>query len=147
MDAKQQFGYLMREVQRLWRAEMDRRLVPLGLSQAQWHPLLVLYLEQRPMTQAELASRLLVEAPTLVRLLDRLSAKGWIERRACPGDRRAHHIHLTSQAGDLCGKIDRIVSEARADLLADIDEADLVRCNQVMERLKQRGEELQSPKP
>lgn len=96
------------------------------------------------MTQAALASRLQIESPTLVRLLDRLSAKGWIERGACPDDRRAHHVHLTTQAHSLCEEITRIVTKARTDLMQGTDKAELEKFNKLLVGLKRRAEELQS---
>lgn len=144
MDAGHQFALLLKDIFRLWRTEIDRRLEPLGLSQAQWQPLLMLYRCGKPMTQAELAVGIDVESPTLVRLLDRLGEKGWIERRPCPGDRRAHHVHLTPQAQRLCEQIGGIVEQTRADLLDGASEAELKRCIELLGRLKQRALEMQS---
>lgn len=144
MDQQHTFVLLLKDLFWLWRAEIDRRLVPLGLSQAQWQPLLLLYREGRPMTQSELAGRLHVESPTLVRLLDRLSTKGWIERRACPGDRRAHHVYLTTQALGLCEEITRIAAAARADLFKGTGKEELAKGSELLARLKQQAEALQS---
>lgn len=144
MNSGHQFALLLKDIFRLWRTEINRRLEPLGLSQAQWQPLLMLYRCGKPMTQAELAIGIDVESPTLVRLLDRLGEKGWIERRPCPGDRRAHHVHLTPQAQRLCEQIVGIVDQTRAELLEGASEAELKRCVELLGRLKQRALDMQS---
>ena len=70
------FGPLLHGVARAWRLKLDQRLRPLGLSQAKWRTLLNLYHAETPLTQAEIASRLGIEEPTLVSLLHRLERAG-----------------------------------------------------------------------
>src|SRR5215831_7915779 len=95
------------EIPRLWRSAMDRRLRPLGLSEAKWRTVLHLARGPANMNQRELADRLGIEAPTLARLLDRMAADGWIERRADSNDRRVKSIFLTPKASALIRQIDR----------------------------------------
>lgn len=124
-SADEHFFFLLRDAYWLLRALMDQRLEPLGLSAAQWRPLLLLYGNQGPMTQAQLARALGLESPTVVRLLDRLSAKGWVARRHCPGDRRAYHVQLMPKAEALCHEIEPLLSSMRREALAGMDKAEL----------------------
>lgn len=135
MNDIQEFVQLLRTVPRDWRAAIDRRLAPLGLSQAKWMPLLYLMRAEGPPTQTEIAQHLEIESPSLVRLLDRLAADGWIERKACPGDRRARHIHLTPRARDVCVEIETIVMDVRRQLLGDISPGELSRCIALLRRI------------
>ena len=89
------FAMQLAQLSRAWRAELDRRLVGLGLSQARWLVLLSLARRGDGITQGALAARLRIEAPTLVRTLDWLEAQGFVERRVTPQDRRAKHLSLT----------------------------------------------------
>lgn len=41
-----------------------------------------------PLSQAELATRMLIEPASLVGVLDRMQRDGWIERQPCPDDKR-----------------------------------------------------------
>lgn len=136
----QEFVQLLRTVPRDWRAAIDRRLAPLGLSQAKWMPLLYLMRAEGPSTQTEIAKHLEIESPTLVRLLDRLAADGWIERKTCPGDRRARHIYLTSRARAACVEIETIVAGVREQLLKDISQAELLRCIEFLRRIDQSAQ-------
>ena len=135
MSNVQDFVHLLKTLPRDWRAVLDRRLQPLGLSQAKWQLLLYLYREGCPRTQTEVAEHLDIESPTVVRQLDRLEADGWIERKSCPGDRRARHIVLTPRARKVSAKIETVVGEVRRQLLADISPAELSVCLAILRRV------------
>ncbi|NQD96761.1 MarR family transcriptional regulator, partial [Pseudomonas sp. CrR25] len=80
------FAMQIAQLSRAWRAELDRRLVGLGLSQARWLVLLHLSRFDELPTQRELAQSVGVEGPTLARLLDSLEAQGLVSRQAVPED-------------------------------------------------------------
>lgn len=143
----QRFVQLVRETYWLMRSAIDTRLEPMGLSQALWRPLLILHANPGPMTQTQLARALGVEAPTVVRQLDRLAALGWIARRNCPGDRRAYHVALTDQAQALCADIEVVVAGIRQQGLSGVKPADLATAIRVMERVRGQFEQLQTQAP
>jgi MarR family transcriptional regulator for hemolysin len=131
----EQFQYLMRDLPRLWRSLLDQRLNPMGLSQAKWRALYSIGGSQEPITQTMLAERLSIEAPTVVRLVDRLEEDGWIERRGCVADRRVRHIHLTPKAMKVYHEIDAVVNDVREQILGKVKASDLRACNVVLQRL------------
>jgi len=141
-DLKESFGFLLAETARSWRTKLDQRLRPLGLSQAKWLVLINLYMVKEALTQKALADRLGVEGPSLVRLLDRMEADGWVERRASPSDRRAKTVHPTAKAAETTREIKRISAELRKELLGDISAEELATAAAVLERIKQRAEQL-----
>lgn len=83
------FGMQLAQMSRGWRAELDRRLAGLGLSQARWLVLLHLARFEEAPTQRELAQSVGVEGPTLARLLDSLESQGLVQRQSVMEDRRA----------------------------------------------------------
>ncbi|MEM7425674.1 MAG: MarR family transcriptional regulator [Pseudomonadota bacterium] len=93
-DFDSNIGFLVHDVARLMRTMYDRRMAPLGLTRAQWWVLNHLFFHQG-ISQTELASLLDIEKAALGRLLDRMEAKGWIERRQDDQDKRAKRIFLT----------------------------------------------------
>jgi len=135
-------GILLGETARAWRCQLDKRLRPLGLSQAKWLALLHLNVGGDGMLQKDLAARLGVEGPTLVGLLDRMSRDGWIERRPCGDDRRSKTVHLTHKAHDVISEIDATADHLRAELLGGIPERDLARAADVLRRIKQKADGL-----
>ncbi|SFF50815.1 transcriptional regulator, MarR family [Fontimonas thermophila] len=133
---EQRFGYLVREVSALWRGVIDRRLEPLGLSASRWEPLVVLLRSGEPMTQAMLADALKIEAPSVVRLIDRLADDGWVERRQNPLDRRAYHIVLTTKARKACTEIERVLAATRAEILGVLTQREIRACIDALSRVR-----------
>ncbi|SFO92526.1 MarR family transcriptional regulator [Pseudomonas borbori] len=129
------FAMQLAQLSRSWRAELDRRLVGLGLSQARWLVLLHLSRFAELPTQRELAQSVGVEGPTLARLLDSLEAQGLVSRQAVPEDRRAKKISLSPPAQPLIEKIEAISTQLRKELFAGIDDEELRRCQQVHARI------------
>lgn len=118
----------LRELTRSLRASVDERLEPLGLSQAQWRPLLALHKSGGPLSQTELARLLEIEAPSLVRLLDRLAENHWIERRSTPHDRRVRLVHLTDSAGSLMQRILPLVHQVKEQAIGGIGADEISAC-------------------
>ncbi|MDY7563868.1 MarR family transcriptional regulator [Pseudomonas sp. RTC3] len=129
------FGMQLAQMSRGWRAELDRRLADLGLSQARWLVLLHLARFEEAPTQRELAQSVGVEGPTLARLLDSLEAQGLVLRQAVVEDRRAKKIVLCATARPLIDKIETIATALRHELFVGIDEDELRICMRVHARI------------
>lgn len=125
------FGMQLMHLSRAWRAELDRRLAHLGLSQARWQVLLHLARFAEPPTQRELAQSVGIEGPTLARLLDSLEGQALVCRQAVAEDRRAKRVLLLDEARPLIEVIESISSSLRNDLFRGIDPEALRNCQQV----------------
>ncbi|WP_433767002.1 MarR family transcriptional regulator [Pseudomonas putida] len=125
------FGMQLAQMSRGWRAELDRRLAGLGLSQARWLVLLHLARFDEAPTQRELAQSVGVEGPTLARLLDSLEGQGLVQRQSVVEDRRAKKIVLCTPARPLIDQIETIANQLRHELFDGVDEADLKTCMRV----------------
>jgi MarR family transcriptional regulator for hemolysin len=119
------FGTQLAHLSRGWRAELDRRLAGLGLSQARWLVLLHLARFKEAPTQRELAQSVGVEGPTLARLLDSLESQGLVKRQAVLEDRRAKKIALCDPARPLIGQIEAIANSLRVELFEGLRVEDL----------------------
>jgi DNA-binding MarR family transcriptional regulator len=95
-------GYLMRRIITLVSQGVERELEPNGLTNAQWVPMLKLYMGLAS-TVAELARESDLDAGSMTRLLDRLEAKGLCRRVRSSDDRRVVNIELT-EAGRIAAK-------------------------------------------
>lgn len=137
-NAQEQFGLWLGLVARLWRTEIDRRLSAFGLTESRWVTLLHLSRLRGPVTQRELAETVGVQGPTLVRTLDWLEAEGFIERRATPADRRSKTVHLGAAAGPVLARIEEATATLRAQILSDVDDADVAVCLKVFQQLAGR---------
>lgn len=120
-DLEPGLGFLLNDVSRLIRRNFNRRVEALGLTQVQWRAIAHLWRNQG-INQAALADILEVQPISLTRLIDRLAASGWVERRPDPRDRRAVRLVLTAKAQPILAKIEVIAGEIREQALAGLPE-------------------------
>ena len=142
VDPSYRLGLKLAEVSRLWRAVLDARLRPLGLSTSRWVALVNLSAHPEGMTQNELAVRVGIKGSTLVRQLDLLEADGWVERRDSPTDRRVKKVFLTAMAKPSLERIAMVGGELRQELLHGTEEAEVRACIALLDRLKARLHEV-----
>lgn len=76
-------------------------------------------------SQKELADKLELETPTLVRILDTMEGQGFVERRVAGSDRRAKEIYLTETGRQSAEEFEDFAWDIRNQILAGISEADL----------------------
>jgi MarR family transcriptional regulator, transcriptional regulator for hemolysin len=121
-DFQRDLMFLLHDVARLLRVDADKRARAHGMTRAQWG--ILIWLERQPgLSQKELAEILEVEPITVARLIDRLEARGMVERRSDPKDRRIWRLHLCHPAYSVLVEIDRQRSEMRALLTDGLDDA------------------------
>ncbi|NAW35393.1 transcriptional regulator SlyA [Halomonas alimentaria] len=141
---QENIGFQLSRLPRLWRAVIDERLAPLGLTQTRWVTLYHLWRLGDGQPQCDLARAIGVEAPSLVRTLDQLSEQGLVERRPCDQDRRTKRVYLTAAATPLLERIDDVVREARNEMLAGLDEAEVTTLADLLSRIENNGLALQA---
>lgn len=132
---RQQFVISLFNVRNQVRFAMDDAFRPLGITDATWRTLF--YLEQtgNGVSQKDLATVMGIEGPSLVRLLDSLEDKQWIERRPSETDRRSKSVHLTGKAQRLLDKLHGVADQVRGELLKDISDEEIERCLEVFRRI------------
>ena len=124
----------MADNSRLLRRLFDDRVRSLGLTAVQAR--LLLALDRHPdCNQGFYADRLEVEPITLTRIVDRMEAAGWIQRRADPGDRRARILHLTEKARDKVARVEGIVDRLVGDMLSGLSQSEQVLLGEMLERI------------
>lgn len=112
--------FLIHNVARLLRIEADKRARQRGMTRAQWA--MLIWLDRRPgLSQRELSELLEVEPITVARLVDRLEARGLVERRADPSDRRIWRLHLAPTATGELAEIARQRAEMVELVSAGLD--------------------------
>lgn len=72
-------------------------------------------------SQREIAQSLGMPASRFVPFADELEARGLIERRKNPRDRRLHALHLTRQGQDLLGRLSEVAQAHEQQLCASLD--------------------------
>lgn len=132
---------LLHDVARLLRTRADRQARQHALTRAQWMILARLH-RHGGSTQRALAELLEVEPITVGRLVDRLEARGLVERRADPQDRRSWRLHLTPAAAPVLESIDAahaaLDAESTAGLPPPVREAMVAGLQAIKARLTGR---------
>jgi MarR family transcriptional regulator for hemolysin len=119
MEQVRHFGFIVKDVYRLWVRLFEQRLPQLGMTFT--HCKVLVFLSRNEgATQAKLAEASDTEPMTLVRVLDRMERDGWIERRPDPADRRAYRLHLKPASNPVLAEILRIAEKARSEALAGL---------------------------
>jgi len=131
---------------RLIRTEVDRRARAHGMTRAQWG--ILIRLDMQPgLLQKELAEQLEVEPITVARLIDRLEARGMVERRTDPSDRRCWRLHLTDASRPLLGEIGEQLDEVARILCAGIDPGLLDQVFGAVTQMRDRAQEQRCAAP
>lgn len=123
MSVTPTLGFLLHDVARLLRKRFEQRARELGLTRSQWQTLAYLA-NNEGIHQGGLADILEVEPITLVRILDKLSKRGLIERRQHPTDRRIWLLYLREEARPLLDIMRDIGDATRGEALEGISTDD-----------------------
>lgn len=116
------FGFLLTDLTRLIRADMDRMIAEAGLGITPGDARTLAHAARAgAIRQALLAERIGIEAMTLSTSLDRLEALGLVARTADPTDGRAKLVSVTESGEAMLGRIAPLAASLRAKANAGID--------------------------
>ena len=128
------FGFLVTDLYRLIRGEMDRAIAQAGLGVTAGEARTLSHAARAgSVRQNVLAERMGVEAMTLSGYLDRLEARDLVRRANDPSDRRAKLVELTDKADAVLEAIGRVGTEMRRSAAGTLSEAEW---DEMLEKLK-----------
>jgi MarR family transcriptional regulator, transcriptional regulator for hemolysin len=131
-----QFGegieFLILCTAQLYSRMLNAALAPYGITLRQAQVIFWLAYEGKPLPQQGLATRMHLEPPTLVGILDRMERDGWISRQDCPGDRRKKMIQLEPQVESIWRKIVAAALSVRAQATKGFGPGDLERFKKLL---------------
>ena len=146
MDSLQNFGYLVKDISRLYTLHFQRHAVDYGVTIGQCKVLGYLR-RNEGISQVKLAELTDTDPMTLVRMLDRMEASGLVERRPDPADRRASRLYLQPGAGPTLDAIAQTHERALAEAMADIADADRQLLLDLLGRIHINLDALHSARP
>jgi MarR family transcriptional regulator, transcriptional regulator for hemolysin len=140
------FGFLLKDVSRLYVKRFEQSAGALGLTLPQCRVLICLA-DQEGISQAQLTELTDIEPMTLVRTLDYMESHGWLERRHDPADRRARRLYLKAKGKPLVDEIWHLVDLTRREALAGIPtkHADLM--IELLAKIQSNFASLEPPQP
>lgn len=134
-DFDSNIGFLVHDVARLMRTMYDRRMAPLGVTRSQWWVLNHLYFHEG-ISQTELAAMLEIEKAALGRLLDRMEAKDWIERRPDEQDKRTKRVFLTESVQPTLQKMRDLAAVTRDEAVRTLDGSERRVLTDILRRMR-----------
>ncbi|MEZ6030867.1 MAG: MarR family transcriptional regulator [Hyphomonadaceae bacterium] len=118
---------------RRFRARFAERVKSTSQTEARWNALYHLSQSPEGLIQSDLAERMGVQGPTLVRLLDALEAQDLVRRAEAPGDRRAKLVLIQPAGESIIEEVDAIAAQMRDEVLADVSDQDLATALRVLD--------------
>ncbi|MBV8990170.1 MAG: MarR family transcriptional regulator [Solirubrobacterales bacterium] len=113
-------GYLISRMGMVAQKQFAERLEQLDLTTRMWGALNVLEAEGA-ITQGSLCKSVGMDPSSMVSTIDELEAKGLVERRRHPTDRRAHALHVTDSGRATLARGRELALAAQEDLLAPLN--------------------------
>ncbi|VAV83543.1 Transcriptional regulator, MarR family [hydrothermal vent metagenome] len=106
---------------------------PFGISPQQFNILRILRGAGKPLKVQTIKERMLERSPNATRLMDKLCDKDFIDRIACPDDRRVVHIQITNKGLSLLKKIDK---NMKADYLENLTEKEASQLSDLLDKIR-----------
>lgn len=123
---------------------MSERLVRLGISMAQLNILYTLH-RAGEMSMSRLADVLNVSMSNATGLVDRMEERGFIERIRVPEDRRVVHVRIVAAGERVLEENDALTDELMRDVLARLDQSQLLVIARAMADLRASLETVALP--
>lgn len=136
-------------VSRLWRNHFNDRMKALGQTDARWKALHAIAQAPDGMIQAELAERLGITGPSMVRIIDGLEQQGLVRRNRISGDRRVNAVLIENKGLEVLVVLEGLAEKMRNEVFENISDSDLKTTLSVLRRVGSRlgapAESLQGP--
>jgi MarR family transcriptional regulator for hemolysin len=144
MEELRNFGYLLKDLGRLYTRRFEQRAAALQLTLPQCKTLGYLS-RNEGVSQVRLAELADIDPMSLVRILDYMEAEGWVERRADPNDRRARCLYIKDKARAILDEIWQLAAETRTEFLADLSAQECLRLIDMLERIHATAHAIAAP--
>jgi DNA-binding MarR family transcriptional regulator len=141
---KRYTGFLLSRMGVVAQKQFSARLESLGLTTRMWGALNVLD-AAGAITQHALCKGTGMDPSSMVSTIDELEARGLVERRPHPSDRRAHALHITDAGRETLARGRRIARQAQEELLAPLNEEEREQLRSLLLRLAVASSEVGKP--
>ena len=134
-------GFLVKNLSHVLSRELDRRMMALDLTDAQWKPLLLLQ-QGVSATAADLARTGCKDTGAVTRLLDRLETKGLLRRIRSEQDRRVVNLELTEEGTRVSAEVPKIIANMANQVLEGFTREEFLQFRQYLSRALKNAQAL-----
>jgi DNA-binding MarR family transcriptional regulator len=142
-DMNEAIGYQLMALMQAMRREVEARMAAHGLTDSQWKPLWMIK-TGRADTSFEIARRLDMDAGAVTRMIDRVEAKGLVERVRSESDRRVVHLRLTKAGEAVVAEVPHVLAAVNNDFLRGFSENEWKQMRKLIARMAANGAALQN---
>ena len=135
---EESLGYLVNRAARVFAHRLSAELRSFDVGIGQWAVLMHLW-SHDGMTQAQLARRVAIEQPTMVRTIDRMERDGLVTRAPDPNDGRASRIALTDRGWALRDQLVPLADRVNRRATEGFTEEELATLRELLARLGGSG--------
>jgi DNA-binding MarR family transcriptional regulator len=118
-----------------YRVRAGSHLSRIGLHPGQ-ESLLKALADNDGISMSDLAAQLGVQPPTVTKMISRLAAQDYVERRQSAGDGRQANVFLTERGQGAIAMIDKLWKRVEKDALAGIDDKERKRLRKVLRQVE-----------
>jgi DNA-binding MarR family transcriptional regulator len=127
-------GYLISRLGFYASRQFGHQLATVGLTPRMWGAMNMLDYEG-DVSQQQLGRAIGMDPSSMVSTIDELEAKGWVQRRRHPTDRRAYALHITAEGRETLTRARRLAGGAQDELLAPLDDVERAQLHDLLLRL------------
>ncbi|MEN8799141.1 MAG: MarR family transcriptional regulator [Flavobacteriaceae bacterium] len=114
---------------------LARSLKPFGVSLQQFNVLRILRGRKGiPANLSTLNERMINKMSNTTRLVDKLLAKGYVDRSVCPSNRRKIEITITKKGGKVLKEMDHTIKLAEEELVKNFSSQELEQLNLLLHK-------------
>ncbi len=121
---------------------LNREFKELGATEPQYNVLRTLNAAKgKPITVQQILEKMVQRSSNVTRIVDKLVAKGYAERKECPTNRRKMDITITKQGLNFLRKLDKKVDAFNKPLMENLNEKELNTLKKLILKLKSKNNE------
>jgi DNA-binding MarR family transcriptional regulator len=134
-DHRRSVTFRLAQAAHTYRVRAGTQLARIALHPGQ-ESLLKALAEGDGMSMSDLAATLGVQPPTVTKMISRLAAQDYVERRPSVGDGRQAQVFLTERGRRAIVMIDKLWKRVEKDALAGIDDKDRKRLRKLLRQVE-----------
>jgi DNA-binding MarR family transcriptional regulator len=119
---------------RQMRSGFDHGVKRVGMTRAKW-TLIVAVARNPGETQRTIAAALEMSEVVAGRLIDRLCASGYLERRENPSDRRGYRVYLTPAAKPVLDRLGEIARLQEEEIFKGLSDENVMQLNSLLDHI------------
>ncbi len=124
MEIQQSLGYLLNTSARLIKRKLDLLLKNYDITTAQWAVLKLLSLEDN-LSQAEIADKLNTDRATCGAVIDKLIAKGLLQKELFENDRRSYRVKILPVAVSIANEVSLLAQNVNCSAVKGLTDTEI----------------------